>query len=190
MRHAWAAAAVAAGLDLLATVVAPPGRAHPEEAVRASGERAEHTLSVSPTPDEEADRWLEIRTCPALGLGLAGAEARERGPDAAGRSAFEVQGRVELGQHSMLEVSERVMFLERMDRYGQVVSHPLTQTSLTIPPDLARWMGCRPTWSVSDEASVSRNVDPPMSPPRCCEEILLRRVAPPILPEGHYVAPA
>jgi len=37
-----ASAALAAGLDLLAAVLAPPGRAHPEETVGEAGHRAEH----------------------------------------------------------------------------------------------------------------------------------------------------
>jgi len=42
--HAWAAATVAARLDLLTAVVAPPRRAHPEHPVRPAGQRADHPL--------------------------------------------------------------------------------------------------------------------------------------------------
>lgn len=40
-------AAVAAGLDLLPAVVTPPRRAQPEEAMRPSGQRAEHGSQCS-----------------------------------------------------------------------------------------------------------------------------------------------
>lgn len=45
------APALAAGLNLLLAVMAPPGRAHPEQAVRRSGQRADHEASVPTPPD-------------------------------------------------------------------------------------------------------------------------------------------
>ena len=53
LRDAGAAAAFAARLDLLAAVVAPPGRPQPEEAMRASGERTQHGRSFPATPDSQ-----------------------------------------------------------------------------------------------------------------------------------------
>jgi pyridoxamine 5'-phosphate oxidase family protein len=56
LRHAWAAAPVAARLDLLAAVVTPPGRAQPEHAVRPAGEWAEHDVSVPGVSGRQARR--------------------------------------------------------------------------------------------------------------------------------------
>jgi hypothetical protein len=50
-----AAAALAAGLDLLATVGAPPGRAHPEELVGLAGQLADHGTIFLMRSD--ADPW-------------------------------------------------------------------------------------------------------------------------------------
>jgi hypothetical protein len=47
LRDRGAAAALAAGLDLLPAVLAPPGGAHPEESMGLAGHRAEHGRIVA-----------------------------------------------------------------------------------------------------------------------------------------------
>ena len=70
-RDAGAAAALAARLDLLTTVVAPPRRAHPEQPVGQAAQWANHdrhSASVRGRPHHTPGRVVPVRSTPSVSL--------------------------------------------------------------------------------------------------------------------------